>query len=336
MALWGNRDSKSASGTVSITTGGAVTGSGTAFTTQARIGDTIKVGTDEYVIVSIASNTSCTVKPGINGGAMAQQTGQSYTLSEKPEFVALSEASGSPSGVRGDITKVFGVDTTEIAAGGDNVTTVTLTFAGTGYTEATHTATITGGGGSNAAITYSGNATAPGTLTSVSVTNVGSGYTSTPTVTFGLPRRTIGTDRINTTTNVISYVGHLLNAGDVVKYFHGGGTAATGLTNNTTYYVISSGLTANAFKVSETDGGAEVDISGTGNSAQYFEVQGETRRATAVATLGDGTVGGAAHAGWIRRTVGTGGRAGRVQTEVLVAMGSLTGDQSDDTQYPDA
>ena len=35
-----------------------------------------------------------------------------------------------------------------------------------------------------------------------------------------------------------------------------------------------------------------------------------------------------AHAGWILRTAGTGGRAGRVQTEVLVAMGSITGDGS--------
>lgn len=33
-----------------------------------------------------------------------------------------------------------------------------------------------------------------------------------------------------------------------------------------------------------------------------------------------------AHAGWILRTEGSGGRAGRIQTEVIVAMGSLTGD----------
>lgn len=33
-----------------------------------------------------------------------------------------------------------------------------------------------------------------------------------------------------------------------------------------------------------------------------------------------------AHAGWVLRKTGTGGRAGRVQTEVLVAMGSMTGD----------
>ena len=33
-----------------------------------------------------------------------------------------------------------------------------------------------------------------------------------------------------------------------------------------------------------------------------------------------------AHAGWVLRTVGTGGRAGRIQSETLVAMGSMTGD----------
>jgi hypothetical protein len=35
---------------------------------------------------------------------------------------------------------------------------------------------------------------------------------------------------------------------------------------------------------------------------------------------------GAAHTGWIRRTVGTGGRAGRVQEEVLVTLNTVKGD----------
>lgn len=41
------------------------------------------------------------------------------------------------------------------------------------------------------------------------------------------------------------------------------------------------------------------------------------------------------HAGWILRTVGTGGRTGRVLEETLVAMGSMSTD-SEDTVYPDA
>lgn len=41
-----------------------------------------------------------------------------------------------------------------------------------------------------------------------------------------------------------------------------------------------------------------------------------------------------AHAGWVLRTEGSGGRAGRVQQEVLVAMGSMTGD-AEDSIYQD-
>jgi hypothetical protein len=78
-------------------------------------------------------------------------------------------------------------------------------------------------------------------------------------------------------------------------------------------------------------------ISGTGNNAQYFEIQATADQATAVADLGSGAGGSqVTHAGWVRRTVGTGGRAGRVQYETLVAMGSMTGDQSDDIQFRDS
>jgi hypothetical protein len=48
-------------------------------------------------------------------------------------------------------------------------------------------------------------------------------------------------------------------------------------------------------------------------------------------TAGGGAV---AHSGWVLRTVGQGGRAGRVMTEVLVA-GGITGDASDDDVFPD-
>jgi hypothetical protein len=44
--------------------------------------------------------------------------------------------------------------------------------------------------------------------------------------------------------------------------------------------------------------------------------------------------GGIAHTGWVLRTAGSGGRAGRVMTEVLVA-GGITGDASDDAVMPD-
>jgi hypothetical protein len=40
------------------------------------------------------------------------------------------------------------------------------------------------------------------------------------------------------------------------------------------------------------------------------------------------------HAGWVLRKVGSGLKAGRVTTEVLVAMGSMSSDGSDNPQYP--
>lgn len=41
------------------------------------------------------------------------------------------------------------------------------------------------------------------------------------------------------------------------------------------------------------------------------------------------------HAGWVKRTAGTGGRAGRVHYETLVAGSSITGDATDDSKLPE-
>lgn len=232
-----------------------------------------------------------------------------------------------------DKAKTFGMDTTEISSGSDNVTSVAVATAGSRYKN-NPIVTISGGGGSGAAATAN---ILAGVVTSIDVTDAGSGYTSAPTVTIAKPRRNLATSSVSPSLDQMNFPSHGLNAGDVVKYFHGGGTAATGLTNDTTYYVIASGLTTSVFKVSETEGGTEVDITGTGNNSQYFEIQATADQATAVADLGYGSGGIAAtHAGWVLRTVGTGGRAGRIQTEVLVAMGSMTSDASDDTVLPDA
>jgi len=82
-----------------------------------------------------------------------------------------------------------------------------------------------------------------------------------------------------------------------------------------------------------------MDITGTGNNAQYFEKNASTA-ATATAARGSGGNANqhskASHVGWVKRTVGTGGRAGRVTYETLVAMGSITGDAADDLVLPDA
>jgi hypothetical protein len=431
MALWGNRDSKSATGTIAIADTGVVTGSSTLFTTEADIGNYIRAGGADYQIVTITSNTVCKVESGINGGAIAVVSGgTSYTLSEKPASVAASESAGSPSGKHGNSNKVFGVDIYESFDSAGRVVEVGVATGGASYLEVP-TVTLTGGGGSSAAATAT---ISGGAVTAIAMTNVGSSYETVPTVVVDLPRRTIPTSGVTIATEQIAYATHGLGSASSVKYFTGGGAAITGLVDDTEYFVSALGLAAGTFRlaasaaaapgranltapvatsgtggqftcgnstlavgdrvvVSGTNAGSGtitdyttgtiytvsavtgtspsvtgftltteagvaivttagtltglsfkpytiVLISGTGNNAQYFEIQAAANRATAVANVGGGnetgeSPTGIAHAGWVRRTTGTGGRAGRVQYETLVAMGSITGDQADDLQFQD-
>jgi hypothetical protein len=321
---------------------------------------------------------------------------------------------------------LFLVDSTEEHAGSDNITGVSIIQGGTGYVEAPGVS-FSGGGGSGAAATAS---VAGGKVTNIVMTNVGSSYETVPTVNVNVPRLTVPTANVNTSTDVITYTGHGLSAGEAVTYYKVGSTAITGLTNATTYYVgqvgantfklydtrahgttavvtmtivsaavntstnifnanghglvngaqvnynnqggaTITGLTsgndyyvivvdADNFKLESTVGGGAIDISsqgnnsqtfastgmkdlsGTGSTGQYFDKADKTT-ATAVASKGLGedgdssTVGGtrAAHAGWNIKTTGSGGRAGRVTMETLVALSSVVGDGSDDLTIPD-
>jgi hypothetical protein len=425
MALWGNKDSKTASGTIAIADTGVVTGSSTVFTTQAKVGNYIIADGVDYQIVSITSNTVAKVINGTNNGKGLVTTvtgGTSYTLSEKPVSTAHESADSFSMGRSG---LVFGVDATEAVSGGDNVSAVSVVSGKTRYLEVP-AVTFSGGGGSSAAATAS---ISGGAVSSIAVTNTGTAYTSAPTVTIDKPRRVIPTSGVTIATEQIAYATHGLVAAESVKYFHAGSTAITGLSNDTEYFVSALGFAAGTFRLATTAAAAAgrtalagvaisgtggeftctattlavgdriritgtlggtgtitsyatgtiytvsaitgtspsvtgftltteagsalttttgtptgltyapftiVLISGTGNNAQYFEIQAAADQATATAALGDGAVGGSQHAGWVKRTVGTGGRAGRVQYETLVAMGSMTGDQSDDVAFRDS
>lgn len=107
--------------------------------------------------------------------------------------------------------------------------------------------------------------------------------------------------------------------------------------------------TANAFKLARTaalaNSGTAIDITAIFSPAGTpgTQIILNSGAATAVATKGLGedgdssTVGGtrAAHAGWNIKTTGSGGRAGRVTMETLVALSSVVGDGSDDLTIPD-
>ena len=336
MALWGKQDAAAPSTgtTVGVTNAStAVTGVGTSFLTDLDIGDVLIITsgtTTKNRVAAIASNTALTLADNFTGTTAGTLAIANVKIQQQPKSVY--QDSNAPRG-QAALETVFGVDVTEMKAGGDNVVHVGVATGGIRYLEAP-AVTFSGGGGSSAAATAT---ISGGAVTAIAVTNVGSSYTSVPTVVVDKPRRTIPTSGITTGTDTIAYTTHGLNAADVLVYNNGGGTSATGLTSGTTYYVISGGLTANAFKVSATDGGSAVDITGTGNNAQYFELQATADQATAVADLGSGTQATPANPGWVKRTVLTGGKAGRVQYEVLVAGRSLiSGDASDDIQFPDS
>jgi len=61
---------------------------------------------------------------------------------------------------------------------------------------------------------------------------------------------------------------HGFSAGDKVV-FTGGTTIPCGITINSIYYVISAGLTTDAFQVSATSGGSSIAVSGTATGTFY-------------------------------------------------------------------
>ena len=61
---------------------------------------------------------------------------------------------------------------------------------------------------------------------------------------------------------------HGLTAGDKIV-FTGGTTIPCGLTLNTIYYVISTGLTTSAFQVSASSGGSSISVTGTATGTFY-------------------------------------------------------------------
>lgn len=117
---------------------------------------------------------------------------------------------------------------------------------------------------------------------------------------------------------------------DVTYTVAAGNTAVVGLTSGQTYYVVYSNSTG--IYLSETKGGSRISLT-PGVTETGHTLQG--RRATGKAVVAGAKNAGVAHTGWVIRKEGSGGRAGRVSYEVLVA-GGISNDGSDDTTLPDS
>jgi hypothetical protein len=233
----------------------------------------------------------------------------------------------------------WGVDPTEIAVGNGPVNLITITNRGTGYT-ANATITFTGGGGSSAAATGTVN-TSIGKIYTTEISNAGSSYETNPTIAFSAPTAnafnansavTAGANSTTAGTIALASAGAFV-AGDAVNYaVAAGNTAIGGLTSGTKYYIQFANATVVA--LAATSSGSRISLT-KGFTETGHTLQGDT--ATGAATVGGAQNKGVAHAGWVVRTVGTGGRAGRVQYETLVAMGSMSEDiGNDDSVLPDS
>lgn len=324
MALWGNNDSKTASGYANISSNGFVNGTSSAFQTDARVGDFISMANTDYLIVSITSNTAAQVI-GQNGSATVPAAANAaYILSEKPKY-AIWESTGL------NTNTIYGEDTTEAQVANGAIREVVIVSAGSGY-GANGTVTVAGGLGNSVAA--SANAfVSGGRVTQIKIANNGVGYTVAPTLTVSAPagitfNALTAVSNTNDTIALTTANSKFL-VGDQLTYtVAAGNTAVTGLANNGTYYVSFANTTTIA--LSDRYGGANIDITATVSETGHT-LTGQTAVVAAVLS----GVHHSAHAGWVRRTVGTGGRAGRVYFETLVAMGTIAGD-AEDSVLPDA
>jgi len=76
---------------------------------------------------------------------------------------------------------------------------------------------------------------------------------------------------VNITTDVISETSHGMNTGDRVTYSDGGGTAPTGLTDATDYYIIKDSANGVQLATNRTNAfaGTQINITGTGSGAVH-------------------------------------------------------------------
>lgn len=240
--------------------------------------------------------------------------------------------------VTGTTIGVYGVDTTEIGIDGGNVASAVVSYQGSGYSaNAVVTLTVVNGG-SSATVNAHSNST--GKIDSLLIEAAGSGYKVSPTVSIAAPTN----QSFNANSAVTGGAGGGANsvitlatatyfvADDPITYTTAAGNSViSGLSNNTLYYVQFANSTVVA--LANTVGGSRITLTKGFTETGHF-LQGNT--ATGYVVVGGGKNRGISHAGWVVRTEGTGGRAGRVQYETLVAMGSMTGDGSDDSLLPDA
>ena len=195
---------------------------------------------------------------------------------------------------------------------------------------------VSGTAGNHCVVGRTASATASvsgGKVSGVTMAVTGSDYTSAPTVTIAAEAHTFNAETAVAANGEITITGHTFVVGDQVTYDRNGSTAIAELTDGGTFFI--NEIASNKVYLAATNGGAKITLT-DGPSANQ-KLTGEQATGTASLGLGGGSGDGGgrkrdmqgAHLGWVKRTVGTGGRAGRVHYETLVAASSMSGDAED-------
>lgn len=95
---------------------------------------------------------------------------------------------------------------------------------------------------------------------------------------------------VNTTDDTIQLsADHGFSANQQLLFRNSAGALPGGLSANTVYYVIATGLTASVFKVSTSQGGAAVDLTSAGTGTNSVIIPGELDDDLLITLLGEGT-----------------------------------------------
>lgn len=198
---------------------------------------------------------------------------------------------------------------------------VTISFAN-GYSNATAANSTAGSTGTNA-----------GRITTMTSNQVITGISSNPTIAIAAPAAIDITANTSGFSNgtvasaanssfIITTANSRWQVGDRLYYsVPAANTPIAPLTANTYYYISFANSTV--VKLATTAAGSNIAITDTRTTGaqETHTFRGDT--AAGLLEPSGAKFNGVAHAGWVLRKEGTGGRAGRVQYEVLVAMGSL-------------
>lgn len=241
------------------------------------------------------------------------------------------------------VAGLFAADATESRITSGPIAIAKVATGGTGYgANAAVTITVVNGG-SGATVNAFANVTAgsvtAGRITALNIQVAGTGFKANPTIAIAAPAAINITAN---TTGVIAGTDFILVATANSRFIAGdrffyavptGNTATAGLTGNSFYYVAFANTTG--ITVANTASGANIDLTeARAVAGEVHTIQGDT--ATGYVAVG-GAENKGVTAGWNLRTAGTGGRAGRVTNECLVAMRSIATDNSaDDAILPNS